>query len=339
MFSFINKIFVTTVLMLGFAFSALANTKIPVFVSILPQKYVVEKIGGDYVRVEVMVLPGASPHTFEPKPRQMVSISRTRLYFSIGVEFENVWLNKLSKMNPNMRLVHTDEGITKISMASHDHHDEEQHDEDSHHDEKPHDEDSHHDEEHHDEDSHHDEEHHDENSHHDEEHHDEEGHAEGLDPHIWLSPSLVQHQAEIILKALQQVDPSHSNHYQSNYRRFIQEIDGLDQDLKQILGAKKGLRFIVFHPSWGYFAKDYGIEQIPIEVEGKAPKPAQLKELIEHAREENIRVVFAQPQFSRQSARVIAKEIQGEVILIDPLAENWMKNMQQVARQLNKALK
>ena len=95
---------------------------------------------------------------------------------------------------------------------------------------------------------------------------------------------------------------------------------------------------MVFHPSWGYFARDYHLKQVPIEIEGKNPKPAQLQELIEHARENEIRVVFAQPQFSAQSAKLIAREIGGQVAYADPLAEDWMANLREVAEKFKTAL-
>jgi zinc transport system substrate-binding protein len=91
---------------------------------------------------------------------------------------------------------------------------------------------------------------------------------------------------------------------------------------------------MVFHPSWGYFAKDYGLAEVPVEIEGKDPKPSQLRELIEHAREKNIRVVFAQPQFSQKNAKIIAREIDGEVVFADPLAENWADNLLEVAQKI-----
>ena len=96
---------------------------------------------------------------------------------------------------------------------------------------------------------------------------------------------------------------------------------------------------MVFHPSWGYFAHSYGLEQIAVEVEGKSPKPTHLKELIDLAADLHISVIFAQPQFSQKSADMIAREIGGEVILIDPLAEDWFANMTQVADSLTRALR
>jgi len=99
------------------------------------------------------------------------------------------------------------------------------------------------------------------------------------------------------------------------------------------------LRFMVFHPSWGYFARDYGLEQVAVEIEGKEPKPNQLRKLIEKARAENIHVIFAQPQFSTKSAKLLAGEIGGEVVMIDNLAENWRQNMREVAEKLRSTVK
>ena len=94
---------------------------ITVFVSILPQKYFVEKIGRQYVDVSVMVVPGASPATYEPKPKQMVKLSSAALYFAIGVPFESVWLEKIAAANPAMKIVHTEASIQRRAMKAHRH--------------------------------------------------------------------------------------------------------------------------------------------------------------------------------------------------------------------------
>ncbi len=310
---------------LAFTFlgDAFAADKLPVFVSIVPQKYFVQQIGKDLVEVQAMVQPGASPATYEPKPQQMADLSKTKIYFAIGVPFENAWLEKIAAANPNMRVVHTDQGIEKIAMEAHHHHDD-------------------HKEEHHDEGEHHDEtEHgHEKGEHHGEDEHDEDHHEHtGLDPHIWLSPPLVKIQARTILAALQEADPVHRGVYEANFKAFTAQIDQLDAELKKTFAGKKGLQFMVFHPAWGYFAQAYGLKQVPIEIEGKDPKPAQLKELIEHARENGIKVVFVQPQFSSKSAELVAREIGGQVAFADPLAEDWMANLRQVAQKFQAALK
>lgn len=286
-----------------------AADKLPVFVSIVPQKYFVQQIGKVLVDVQAMVQPGASPATYEPKPKQMADLSKTKIYFAIGVPFEKAWLEKIAAANPKMKVVHTDHGIEKLAMALHHHHGDEavEHHEGEHHGEAEHKEDHH-------------------------------EHA-GLDPHIWLSPPLVKIQARAILAALQEVDPGHRSVYEANFREFAVRIDQLDADLKKTFAGKRGLQFMVFHPSWGYFAHAYGLKQVPIEIEGKAPKPAQLKKLIQHARESGIKVVFVQPQFSTKSAKLVAREIGGQVAFANPLAEDWMANLHQVAAKFQAALK
>ena len=293
-----------------------AAERVPVFVSIAPQKYFVRQIGKDLVDVQVMVQPGANPATYEPKPVQMVDLSKTEIYFAIGVPFENVWLEKIAAANPDMKVVHTDHGIEKRAMAVHHHNDDsaEEHHESGHGHEKG--------------ESH-------EETGHDAEHRD---HA-GLDPHIWLSPPLVKIQARAILAALREIDPSHRPIYEANFNAFAEQIDQLDADLKKIFAGKKGSRFMVFHPAWGYFAHTYGLKQTPIEIEGKNPKPAQLKTLIQNAREKGVKVIFVQPQFSTKSAEVVAREIGGQVAFADPLAEDWMDNLRDVADKFGSVLK
>jgi zinc transport system substrate-binding protein len=283
--------------MYGVAASGWAAERVPVFVSIAPQGYFVQQIGKDLVDVHVLVEPGADPHTYEPKPQQMVALSKTVLYFAIGIEFETAKLEKITAVNPRMQVVHTDHGIMKLPMAypwpprdaktngKADHH------------------------------------------------------QGGLDPHIWLSPPLVMMQARSILTALQAVDPAHRSIYETNYRAFILEIVDLDAQLRATFDGLKGSPFMVFHPSWGTFAHTYGLKQVPIEVEGKSPKPAQLKELIERARSNRIKVIFAQPQFSSKSAQQISKAIGGRVAVVDPLAQDWANNLRQAAEEFKNAFK
>ena len=222
------------------------------------------------------------------------------------------------------------------------HAEREEHHEEGHHDEKEHHDDGHdgehhdnkrHDEKAHKDEDHHDEEHHGEKAHEDDDHHDHTG----LDPHIWLSPPLVILQARSILTALQAADPTHGLVYENNYRTFILDIVKLDADLRAAFDGLKGSTFMVFHPSWGTFAHTYGLKQVPIEIEGKRPKPAQLKELIAHARSNQIKVVFVQPQFSAKSGRQIAKAIGGRVAAVDPLAADWATNLRRAAEEFKHA--
>jgi zinc transport system substrate-binding protein len=290
--------------------SGSAAGQIGVFVSISPQKYFVQQIGKNLVDIQVLVQPGASPATYEPKPRQMAAIAKAHIYFSIGVPFENVWLTKIASSNPNMMVVQTDHGIQKTPMLDHLHFGKEADYQTT-----------------------------------DQQQQNEGGQDKNqrdfgiLDPHIWLSPPLVMIQARTILIALQKVDPVHRSDYEANYKAFISEISRLDAELRDIFSSRHGLQFMVFHPAWGYFADTYGLKQIPLEIEGKNPKPAQLKELIKYADRNEISVIFVQPQFSAKSAEVIARGIGGKVVFADPLAEEWSANLRKVAREIRAALR
>ena len=265
--------------------ASFAGEPIPVFVSIPPQKYFVEKIGGSLVHVSVMVPAGANPHIYEPRPSQMTALSKSRIYFAIGVTFETVWLPKFAKLNPRMRIVHTDKGIDKMAMVAH--------------------------------------------------HHDN---PSSLDPHVWVSPPEVKIIARNILETFMEMDPSNSRTYQSNEEAFLKEIDGLHKDLTEIFKDKKGLKFLVYHPAWGYLARTYGLEQVPVEIEGKEPKPEQLKALITRSKKDGIKIIFVQPQFSTKSAETLAKAIGGEVIFADNLREDWGKNLRVQAEKFTQAL-
>ena len=267
--------------------------KLDVTVSILPQKYFVERIGGDLVDVNVMVGPGEEPHTFEPQPSQMKALSSSQIYFTIGIEFENAWLNKFKDTNPTLQFVDSSAGIEKIAISGteptatgsgKDTHDD-------------------------------------------------------LDPHIWLSPANVKIIAQTIANALSELDTEHGSIYQNNLDIFLQDIDTLDQDISSSLLSLSSRQFLTFHPAWGYFARDYHLEQIAIEVGGSEPSAAELADLINFAKQHEIRFIFAEPEFSTKSADTIAQEIGGEVILISPLEENWLENMNLIADTLNRGLR
>ena len=283
--------------------SLAAGEPISVFVSIMPQKYFVEKIGGSLVNVSAMVQPGANPHIYEPRPNQMTALSKSRIYFAIGVTFENAWLPRFAKLNPQMRIVRTDKGVEKMAMVEH-HHNEEKGAKNKERTKHTHPEDA----------------------------------PGALDPHVWVSPPEVKIIARNILEALLEIDPANSRTYKSNYDAFIIEIEELDRDLKKIFSDKKGIKFMVYHPGWGYFARAYGLEQVPVEGEGKEPKPEQLKALIEHSRKDGIKVIFVQPQFSIKSAEVIAKAIGGQVIFADNLSQDWERNLREQAEKFKEAL-
>ncbi len=260
-------------------------------VSILPQETFLKAIGGDKVNVTLMVKPGNSPHTYEPKPSQMMAISNATLYFTIGVEFEGVWLPKFEALNTQMHVVDISEGIEKIHMSKK---------QDEHASHKAH-----------------------------------AHHNEGDDPHVWTSPKNVKIIADNIYQALVAHDTLNAPYYKRNYDVFLASIMETDKKIKTLLSSLKGSRsFMVFHPSWGYFAKAYGLTQIAVEVEGKSPKPKELVQLIHKAKKENVLAIFTQPEFSDASAKIIANELNIPVVKVSPLAPNWSKNLIDLAQNI-----
>lgn len=246
--------------------------KLKVTVSILPQQYFVERIGGDLVDVNVMVQPGASPATYEPTPEQMTALADSAAYISIGVPFESAWLDKFQAANPKMVMVDTTQNIDR-----------------------------------------------------------QENGSGGFDPHIWTSLSLVKIQSETIYAALAKIDPTHAADYKQNLDSFIKDIDSLDSEIRATLENVKTKKFIVYHPAWGYFAKEYGLEQISIEIGGQEPSAQELTDVIQLAKTEGIQVIFVQPEFSQEDAQTIAKEIGGQVLPISPLNPDWLNNEKLVA--------
>lgn len=166
-------------------------------------------------------------------------------------------------------------------------------------------------------------------------HHDSTGMK---DPHIWLSLRLVKVQARNICDALISEDPAHRPYYKSNLRAFEHDLDRLDAVIRSVFKNLKTRKFMVFHPAWGYFARDYGLEQIPVEVEGKEPSARALADLIKVAKQEGISVVFVQSQFSTRNAEAVARAIEGRVVGIDPLARDYLKNMRKIAETFRRVI-
>jgi len=167
-------------------------------------------------------------------------------------------------------------------------------------------------------------------------------HAEGRkgrkDPHIWLSLKLVKIQAKNICDALISVDAGCREYYRKNLKAFHDDLDKLDVEIAQNLKGLSIRKFMVFHPAWGYFAGDYGLEQIPVEIGGKDPGARELANLIEEAKNDGIKIIFVQKQFSEKSAEAIAAAIKGRIIQIDPLARDYLNNMKMIAETFRRAI-
>jgi len=163
--------------------------------------------------------------------------------------------------------------------------------------------------------------------------------AEGIetiagDPHVWLSPRHARTMVANICRGLTQVDPAHRDYYERNRDLYLRELEALDEQLGRSLAAAAVERFMVYHPSWGYFARDYGLEQLAVEADGKEPTIQGLAELVRRARELGVDAIFVEPQFAGRSARTIAAEIDARVISLDPLPRHYADQLRRFVAQL-----
>lgn len=257
-----------------------------VYVSVLPQKYLLDQIVGDHLAVDVLVQAGHNPHSYDPSAKQVAQLSKASMLMTTGVPFEQAWLPRLTALYPRLQVVDTVAAIPKPDTHEADEEasstvsvKEESHDHDHGHD----------------------------HSH------------DGLDPHVWMSPVMALVQAETMLKALTAQFPEHQVAFTQNFLQLQVQLNALDLKLKQALAPYDGRSFMVFHPAWGYFAQQYHLEQLSIEFEGKSPSARKLVELSERAKAENIKVILVQSQFNQRPAERIASHIGATVVHADPL--------------------
>jgi len=250
--------------------------KIGVAVTILPQAEFVKKVGGEKVQVTVMIPPGASPHTYEPTPKQLIEVSKAKIYFQVGsgVDFELSFMDKIVEVNSKMWVVNCSEGIKIIDK----------------------------------------------------------------DPHVWLSPKNAKIMVRNIYSALARIDPENEGYYRKNMESYLKELDNLDEEIREILGNITNRRFMIYHPAWGYFARDYNLTQIPVEKEGKEPTARGLIALINQAEKLKIKVIFVSPQFDRKKAETIAENIHGRIVFLDPLAKDYVNNLRSAALELARSM-
>jgi zinc transport system substrate-binding protein len=159
--------------------------------------------------------------------------------------------------------------------------------------------------------------------------------TEGVDPHIWMSPANVKKIAFNILNSLTSVYPADSSVFLTNYNAFIIQVDSVLALFNAQAEMLKGKSFIIYHPALAYLARDYGMEQIVLEFEGKEPPPAHIKSIIDLAKEKNIKYIFVQKQFSIDNSRSLANEINAEIIPINPVDEDWKGQMIEILKHLS----
>ncbi|HDZ4940268.1 TPA: zinc ABC transporter substrate-binding protein [Campylobacter jejuni] len=247
-------------------------------VSIAPQAFFVKKIAADTLNVNVILPPNSDEHNFEFKPNIMKKLEKSDIYFTIGLEFEKVFIDKFKQNFPKLQVVNMQKNIALIQT-----HDEHEH------------------------------------SH------------EHFDPHTWLDPILVQTMALNIYNALIQKYPQNKNLYKQNLDQFLADLDSLNLQIASKLEKLKNREFVVYHPSWTYFAKRYNLTQIPIEILGKEPKSKDLQNLITLMKNKNLKVIFVQNGFPENAAKTLAKECDAKIYKIDHLSYDWKNELLKTA--------
>ena len=326
-----------------------SEAPVGVVASILPVGYVAQELGGERVKVDVLVPPGASPHTFEPVPSDMVKLQRARLFLRVGAGLDG-WSDKLRggvSHDVEMVTLSAVPGLKPLE-AGHDHHDHghgkeraEKHDDHGHEEKhaKKHD-DHGHEEKHakkHDDHGHemkhaekHDDHGHEEKhaKKHDDHGHEEkhaEGHMEGIDPHFWLDPIRVRDAVvPVIVEHLVEADPAGKEYYEKRGKDFHQRLTALDVQVRRELAKAKGRKFVAFHSAWAYFSDRYNVEEAAVvqEFAGEEPSPREMAALVRSAREAGIRNILVEPQLSPRVAQTIASEFGGGTVMVDPLGDS-----------------
>jgi zinc transport system substrate-binding protein len=277
-------------------------------VGLLPYRWLVEQIGGDRVEVVTLVKPGDSAELYQPTDAEVSRLMQAAVYFRTGMPFERgPWLDAL-QANPRIELVDLRAGIELRPMESH-------------------------------------------------------AHGEAAvgpavpagprgssaaggagptpsaadDPHVWLSPRLLKTQARTVAETLQSLDPDHAKDYQENLKVLEARLDQADRSIREKLKPLRGKAMFVFHPAWGYFADEYGLRQVAIQIEGKEPTDQELTELQVQARREGVKVIFVQPQFASGAAEAVARAIGARVEPLDDLAPDVIAGLLQTAEKLVQA--
>ena len=165
----------------------------------------------------------------------------------------------------------------------------------------------------------------------------DEKHEAHADPHVWLNPMLAITMARNISDALIDMDKANKDFYLENFQKLMNDLLAFDESAKNELAGLKNRKFVVYHPAWGYFAAHYDLEQISIERSGKEPKIDEMASTLKMIKDENIKVIFADPNRSQKSAQILASQTGAKVELLDPLGYNLLENLKIAVRAIKDA--
>lgn len=260
------------------------SKKLPIAVSIAPQKTFVKAVAGDLVDVVTMIPSGQNPENFQPTPTLLENFSKAKIYFSIGVPTENSSiLPKAKDLNSSLKIINLDKEVAKVYP-------------------------------------------------------DREFAPGKRDPHIWLSPKRTKIMINIIKEELSKIDPSNKSIYAKNADEYLKKLDEIDTDIKSSLTNLKNKSIIVYHPAFGYFCDEYGLNMIALETEGKEAQPQDLQKTIDMAKEKEIKTIFYQAEIDSKQSKTFADEIGGKTELIAPLSPDYIENLKKIANAFKQVL-
>jgi len=294
---------ITFLLLLILVNPSVGAAEATIAVTIVPQIEMLEAIAGERVEVVEMIPKGFSPANYSPSPSEMRAFSEASIYFSIGVPADIQNILPRAEERSDLEVVKLFERIE--AKYPHRYFGEEDADE----------------------------------QHHDNEDHQEEAdhghsHAGGRDPHIWLSPARASYMVEIMRDELIELLPEYEVEFKENADQYLEKLAAVDQKNRELLSSYKEEAILVYHPSFGYFTEHYGLKMLSIEKDGKEPGPQHLQQIIENAKEQGIQNVFYQAEIDSTKTRAVAEELNGEIVKLNPLAENYLENLEKMAAEM-----
>jgi len=275
-------------------------------VTIVPQIEMLEAIAGERVEVIEMIPKGFSPANYSPSPSEMRAFSEASIYFSIGVPADMQNILPRAEERSDLEVVKLFERIE----AKYPHRYFGEEDAGEHNEGGDQEEDADH----------------------------GHSHAGGRDPHIWLSPARTSYMVEIMRDELIELLPEYEAEFKENTDQYLEKLAAVDRKNKELLSSYKGEAILVYHPSFGYFTEHYGLKMLSIEKDGKEPGPQHLQEIIENAKEQGIQNVFYQAEIDSSKTRAVAEELGGEIVQLNPLAENYIENLEKMAAEMEAEL-
>ncbi|WP_338587077.1 zinc ABC transporter substrate-binding protein [Paenibacillus sp. Y5S-9] len=296
------------------------TAKLNVQVSFYPMYEFTKNVAGDLADVHTLVPAGMEPHDWEPTPQDIASIEKADVLVYNGAGMES-WMDQVtgSLSNASLIQVEASHGINLLEGGEHDHHHEDSEATEHHHD---------HDHANEATTEEHDHDHADEAT--TEEHdHDHDAEAEaghdhdhgGLDPHVWLSPALAVKEVRNIEAGLAQAAPEHAEQFKQNADIYVAQLESLDQDFKAAVADSKRKDFITQHAAFGYLAKEYGLQQVPIAglSPEQEPSAAQMASVIDFAKEHQVKTIFFETLVSSKVSETIASEVGAKTAVLNPI--------------------